>query len=339
MPKGDTGLEREWKSALYTYVNQYNRCEIDYRPQTSERIVTDPEFVLERGERMARLDQWYRKRRAVPLRSETSAKLVRTLMDGADESVVDVQLYSRLFYEKNGLTHREDRIERERLTFLRQGGAWTIARVEREVPERRPVGEGRPFQQADFVQAMNRPLLNREVLGQGRRSKQQLYRRDLAVAYADRWWNAGNPAYEEFDVDCTNYVSQCLFAGGAPIHYTGKREAGWWYKGYVNGAEMWSYSWAVSNSLERYLSGSSWGLSATEVERPEQLMLGDVILYDWDGDGRFQHSTVVTAFDAGGMPLVNAHTVSSRHRFWDYRDSYAWNERTVYRLFHIADEF
>ena len=75
------------------------------------------------------------------------------------------------------------------------------------------------------------------------------------------------------------------------------------------------------------------GLTATEVDRPEQLMLGDVILYDWDGDGRFQHSTVVTAFDAGGMPLVNAHTVSSRHRYWDYRDSYAWTERTVYRLF------
>ena len=45
---------------------------------------------------------------------------------------------------------------------------------------------------------------------------------------------------------------------------------------------------------------------------------GDVIVYDWDGDGAFQHSTIVTAFDAGGKPLVNAHTVSSRHRYWDY---------------------
>lgn len=27
-------------------------------------------------------------------------------------------------------------------------------------------------------------------------------------------------------------------------------------------------------------------------------MLGDVIFYDWDGDGSFQHSTIVTAFDA-----------------------------------------
>ena len=66
---------------------------------------------------------------------------------------------------------------------------------------------------------------------------------------------------------------------------------------------------------------------------------GDVIVYDWDGDGAFQHSTIVTAFDAGGKPLVNAHTVSSRHRYWDYRDSYAWNDNTEYRFYHIPDYF
>ena len=47
----------------------------------------------------------------------------------------------------------------------------------------------------------------------------------------------------------------------------------------------------------------------------------------------------MTAFDAGGKPLVNAHTVSSRHRYWDYRDSYAWNDNTEYRFYHIPDYF
>ena len=163
-------------------------------------------------------------------------------------------------------------------------------------------------------------------------------RREDAAAYADRWWQEGNPEFETFAVDCTNYVSQCLFAGGAPINYTGKRETGWWYKGYAGNREWWSFSWTVSDSLQRYLStGRSSGLRAEVVKRPEQLMLGDVIQYDWDGNGQFQHSTIVTAFDAGGMPLVNAHTVSSRHRYWDYRDSYAWTDRTVYRFFHIND--
>ena len=103
---------------------------------------------------------------------------------------------------------------------------------------------------------------------------------------------------------------------------------------------MWSYSWSVAGSLQLYLSGRRQnGLRATVVDSAEQLSLGDVIIYDWSGDNRFQHSTVVTAFDAAGMPLVNANTVPSRHRYWDYRDSYAWTEQTRYRFFHIADEF
>ncbi|MNV85876.1 putative amidase domain protein [compost metagenome] len=85
------------------------------------------------------------------------------------------------------------------------------------------------------------------------------------------------------------------------------------------------------------MGASGRSFDAVPVERPEQLMLGDVISYDWDGDGTFQHSTIVTAFGAGGMPLVNAHTVNARHRYWDYQDSYAWTDRTVYRFYHIAD--
>ena len=124
------------------------------------------------------------------------------------------------------------------------------------------------------------------------------------------------------------------------MNYTGRRDSGWWYKGRSGGRELWSYSWAVSHALQSYLAkGAPTGLRAVRVESPRDLALGDVIFYDWDGDGRFRHSTIVTAFDHAGMPLVNANTTASRHRYWDYRDSYAWTERTRYRFFHIADEF
>ena len=84
-----------------------------------------------------------------------------------------------------------------------------------------------------------------------------MYDREAAVWYADRWWNDRNPEYPVFDVDCTNYVSQCLRAGGAPMHGAPNREFGWWIQG-----STWSFSWSVSHSLRWYLASSKRGLTA-----------------------------------------------------------------------------
>lgn len=131
--------EREWKQALFAYVNQYNRSEVNGAPQPDEYLEVGQR--MERAARTARLEQWYNERNAVPLRSETRAKPLRIVQDTPEEAVVDVQLHVRLFYEKGGMTHREDRIERERLTFTREGEAWQVARIERDPAERKPAGE------------------------------------------------------------------------------------------------------------------------------------------------------------------------------------------------------
>ncbi len=162
------------------------------------------------------------------------------------------------------------------------------------------------------------------------------YQRNKAKQYADRWWKGNNPAFLTFEVDCTNYVSQCLYAGGIPMHVTGNRHSGWWYQGNGSERDRWSLSWAVAHSLRWYLaSRQPGGIQAEEVSSADQLMIGDVICYDFDGDGTWQHNTIVTAKDGNGMPLVNAHTGSSYHRYWDYHDSYAWTERIRYKFFHI----
>jgi hypothetical protein len=167
-----------------------------------------------------------------------------------------------------------------------------------------------------------------------------IYDRMKVQGYANIWWNSHNPLYLFFENDdCTNFVSQCLFAGNAPMNYTGKRELGWWYQGKSGKEELWSFSWAVADSLRWYLSSNSHGWHAFSVDLPEQLRIGDVISYDWDGKGRYQHSAIVTEIDAEGMPLVSAHTTNSKNRYWDYRDSYAWTSLTKYRFFHMPDQF
>ncbi|NNU84107.1 hypothetical protein ETC05_09765 [Geobacillus sp. BMUD] len=177
---------------------------------------------------------------------------------------------------------------------------------------------------------MEAPRVEREQWTGERLSYQ--YDRARAVRYAETWWNRHNPAFPSFPVDCTNFVSQCLYAGGAPMTGYPNRTRGWWCQ---NGS--WSYSWAVAHAFRWYLSGSRIGLQAVEVAEPEQLMAGDVICYDFQGDGRFDHSTIVVAKDQNGMPLVNAHTTNSRMRYWSYEDSSAYTPNIRYKFFHIID--
>lgn len=111
------------------------------------------------------------------------------------------------------------------------------------------------------------------------------------------------------------------------------RSNGWWMQN-----NNWSFSWTVANAMRWYLPASKFGLRAREVSSAEQLKLGDVICYDFQGDGRFDHTTIVTGHDANGMPLVNAHTYNSRMRYWAYEDSTAYTPNIKYRFFTIADD-
>ncbi|MGC4378078.1 amidase domain-containing protein [Fictibacillus sp. Mic-4] len=157
------------------------------------------------------------------------------------------------------------------------------------------------------------------------------YNRLEAVKYAERWWNTFNPAYKAFDVDCTNYISQCLYAGGIPMTDHTIRTKGWWFR-----QNNWSFSWTVANAFRWHLSGSRSGLRAQEVSSAHQLMPGDVICYDFEGNGRWDHTTIVVGKDSVGEPLVNAHTTNSRMRYWGYEDSTAYTENIKYKFFRIV---
>lgn len=158
------------------------------------------------------------------------------------------------------------------------------------------------------------------------------YDRRAAVQYAERWWNSYNPKYKKFKDNCTNYISQCVHAGGVPMTGFGNRNKGWWYSG-----SSWSYSWTVANAFRWYLSGAKQGIKAQEVPSASNLVIGDLICYDFEGDGRWNHNTIVVAKDANNQPLVNANTYNSRMRYWAYEDSTAYTPNIKYKFFHILD--
>ncbi len=164
-----------------------------------------------------------------------------------------------------------------------------------------------------------------------------LYDRVKAIRYAELWWNGYNPTFPTIDDDCTNFISQCLHAGRLNMTNTTNRASGWWCQ-FKNdrSSETWSYSWAVSQSLFQYLMK---GVGASRVSTAKELKMGDLIFYDWDGAGKFHHTTIVTDFDEYGDPLVNAHSDSSYHRPYTYFDSRAWSKRTQYAYVHLPDKF
>lgn len=155
------------------------------------------------------------------------------------------------------------------------------------------------------------------------------YDRMRAVQYAARWWAGANPAFRAFRDDCTGFISQCLWAGGMPMEGHGRRDKGWWYLG---PNEQWSYSWAVANALRWYLASSG---RARQANTARELELGDIIAYDWNGDGVWQHNTILVGFDPDGEPLVAAHTAAAWGRPWRYLDSPAYTAHTKHLFWHI----
>jgi hypothetical protein len=166
--------------------------------------------------------------------------------------------------------------------------------------------------------------------------RQQGYDRGAAVSYALRHAFRPNPAYANMDAlggggDCTNFTSQCLVAGGWSMDHRGPGFATeWWYRRIGQDAfdmsrdDWWSCTWSLPALLIRYLT-INHGRAVDLTRRPSlarTLRRGDLIFYDWDGNGFFDHSVIVTR-RVRGVPLVTYRTQRPlspvRNRHWSLR--------------------
>ena len=115
------------------------------------------------------------------------------------------------------------------------------------------------------------------------------YDRGAAVAYARRWALGRNPAYFDFQSlggDCTNFASQCLFAGAGVMNYT--PVTGWFYRTVSDRTASWT---AVRYLYEFLVTNRGPGPFARLAERWE-LLPGDLIQLG-TAEGCFYHSLVV----------------------------------------------
>lgn len=140
-----------------------------------------------------------------------------------------------------------------------------------------------------------------------------LYNRDAAVAYAEKWAYSRNPKYYDFSNiggNCTNFASQCIYAGSGVMNYT--PIYGWYYINVNNRAPAWT----GVNELFRFLTTNRGPGPQGEEVGLDEIEPGDIIQLKFGYEPGFDHTPVVT--DSGvGTPetiLVAANSTDSRNR-------------------------
>ncbi|MBR3561658.1 MAG: amidase domain-containing protein [Oscillospiraceae bacterium] len=140
------------------------------------------------------------------------------------------------------------------------------------------------------------------------------YDRAAAVRYAHRWAFARNPHFYDYELlggDCTNFASQCLFAGSRVMDYT--PTFGWYYVDANDKAPAWTGVPYLYNYLTR--DRKAVGPAAREVPIGA-VEAGDIIQLSFDGV-RWAHSPVVVSVGSPRSPrsvLVAAHSEDADNR-------------------------
>lgn len=133
-----------------------------------------------------------------------------------------------------------------------------------------------------------------------------MYDREAAVAYAQQWALQRNPAYLDFHGlggDCTNFVSQCLYAGAGVMNFT--PVYGWFYR---TGNDR-TPSWTSVEYLGRFLLGNQGpGPYAVQVSHGEALP-GDVVQLARPGE-RYSHTALVVEV-RGEELFVASHSIDA----------------------------
>ena len=128
------------------------------------------------------------------------------------------------------------------------------------------------------------------------------YNREAAVNYAREWAFRRNPDFYDFQYiggDCTNFASQCIYAGSGIMNYT--PIYGWYYRSLSDRSASWSGVEYLYNFLT---TNNSVGPVASVVSERE-ILPGDIIQLG-RADGDFYHTLVVVS--TSPEILVAAHT-------------------------------
>lgn len=137
------------------------------------------------------------------------------------------------------------------------------------------------------------------------------YDRERAVEFARKWALSRNPLFTDFTGqggNCTNFVSQCVYAGCGVMNYT--PTYGWYYISPSDRAPAWT----GVNEFFNFMTGipefaqanGGTGPYGRQITSRREADIGDVIQLA-NTEGRFYHTLIISGFERGDV-LVCAHS-------------------------------
>lgn len=159
------------------------------------------------------------------------------------------------------------------------------------------------------------------------------YNRAAAVAYAHRWAFSRNPDYYDYERlggDCTNFASQCLYAGTGIMNYT--PVFGWYYIDANQKAPAWTGVEYFYNFITRSEKNAGpFGVPSSL----EDLLPGDFIQFRFNKE-TFGHTPIVVSV---GDPPTPENTLIAAHSYdADYRPLNTYYYQEI-RFIHILGAY
>ena len=154
------------------------------------------------------------------------------------------------------------------------------------------------------------------------------YDRAAAVAYAHTWAYRRNPLYYDFGSiggDCTNFASQCIYAGAGVMNYTPLY--GWFYRSANDRTPSWTGVQYLYDFLTRNMDA---GPFASEVSL-SRLEPGDVVQLAIDREDMYQHTPGVVSVES---PTLSGILIAAHSNDADYRPLSTYRIRRL-RCLHI----
>ena len=138
------------------------------------------------------------------------------------------------------------------------------------------------------------------------------YLRNNVLEYAYKWAYKRNPAYYDYDKiggDCTNFVSQCIYAGSKIMNFT--KTFGWYYINANNKSPSWTGVEYLYNFITRKKGIGPMGKTSTR----DQIQVGDFAQISFSGD-TFAHTLLITKI-IGSNIYVTTHTFDNLNKLID----------------------